>query len=431
MWQPIADTETTRDCQTAIADIECVLAEYVAHGAEDSTHLQPHVAGGTSGVALFFAYLHAAGGNDAAADLALEALELSSGAIAARQLLPSLYSGFAGVGWVLSHLTRELFEGNDDLAIEIDDALRHLLPRGTDAAADDAPFELVGGLAGYGSYLVERLPHAGAAELLDRVIGLLESSRDRNAVWFSRPEWLPDWQRELMPRGYHNLGVAHGIPGVIGFLASAQHAGVHDPRIAHLASDAVQWVLAQKGIWPSSLFPSHIPPDSEPRQTRTAWCYGDLGVAAVLLSAAQAFDRAEWHDEALAIARVAARRTFEDTKVSDAGLCHGATGVAHLFNRIHQATGDDELRDAAHRWYRIALDMRRPGHGLAGYLSWYESMRPGEGGSWKGETGFLSGIAGIGLAFLAAITNIEPSWDRVMVVSVPPRLDVHHGAIAS
>ncbi|MEA2570283.1 MAG: lantibiotic biosynthesis protein [Acidobacteriota bacterium] len=233
-----------------------------------------------------------------------------------------------------------------------------------------------------------------------------------------------------MPRGHYNLGVAHGIPGVIGFLAAAQHAGVRDRRVAQLANDAVQWVLAQKGIWPGSLFPSHIPPDSAPRPTRTAWCYGDLGVAAVLLSAAHAFDRSEWRDEAISIARVAARRSVEDTMVADAGLCHGATGVAHLFNRIWQATGDDELREAALRWYRIALDMRRPGKGLAGFLSWYEST-PSAEGSWRGEPGFLSGIAGIGLALLAAATDVEPSWDRLMVVSIPPRIETQRGAIAS
>jgi hypothetical protein len=267
-------------------------------------------------------------------------------------------------------------------------------------------------------------------ELLHRVIDLLESSRDANGVWFTNPDWLPTWQRELMPRGYHNLGVAHGIPGVIGFLAAARHAGVRDPRVARFANDAVQWVLAQKGIWPSSLFPSHIAPDSEPQQTRTAWCYGDLGIAAVLLSASHAFERPDWREEALAIARVAARRPFDDTNVNEAGLCHGAGGVAHLFNRIYQATGEDELRAAALRWYRIALDMRQPGEGLAGFLTWMESIRPGEG-VWKGEPGFLCGVTGIGLALLAAVTDVEPSWDRVMVVGVPPRVHAHSGAIAS
>jgi hypothetical protein len=32
----------------------------------------------------------------------------------------------------------------------------------------------------------------------------------------------------------------------------------------------------------------------------------------------------------------------------------------------------------------------------------------------------LSGIGGIGLALLAAITPVEPEWDRVFAAAVPP-----------
>jgi hypothetical protein len=213
---------------------------------------------------------------------------------------------------------------------------------------------------------------------------------------------------------------------VIGFLAAAQRAGLGDARLPRLADDAVRWVLQQKGTWPSSLYPAHVPPDADPRPTRTAWCYGDLGIAGVLLSAARSFGRSEWEEEALAIARTAARRTVEETRVTAAGLCHGAAGIAHLLNRIYQATGDGELRDAAAAWYQRVPAMRRPGEGIAGFIDWVDGPRPGEG-EWRGEPGFLSGVAGIGLSLLAAVSDIDPVWDRVMVVNVP----TGNGACAS
>lgn len=419
MWEAITGPETSREYWDTIADIERSLTAEMATPGDEAPSAA--MSGGDAGVALFLSYLHAAGGSTGAADQALEALGRSMGALSERPMLPTLYSGFFGVGWVVTHLTRELFEGDGDLAAEIDDALRQLLADLNDAP----PFELIGGLAGYGTYLVERLPDPGAAELLARIIDLLEASRDASGTWYTNPDWLPDWQRELMPRGCYNLGVAHGIPGVIGMLAAAWREGFDDPRIPHLAAAAVQWLLGQKHLsMPSSVFPSHVPPDGEPRETRTAWCYGDLGVAAVLLSAAQSFGRPEWREEALAIARIAARRTFEETKTNDVGLCHGAAGLAHLFNRIYQATGDSEMRDSARTWYRRALDMRRPGEGLAGYLSWI--VNPPHEGVWRGERGFLSGVAGVGLALLAAVSEVEPVWDRVMLVAVPPR----NGALA-
>lgn len=417
MWQAITTAETRRECWSTIADIERSLTEHVARqAANEGPQSDPRMSGGDAGVALFFAYLHAAAGNADAADRAIEALEMSTSALADRDLIPTLYSGFFGIGWVVTHLTRELFDGDGDLARELDDALREIL----DNLDEKPPFELIGGLAGFGTYLVERLPDPGAAQLLGRIVDLLEASRDESGTWFSDPDWLPDWQRELMPRGHHNLGVAHGVPGVIGFLAAAKREGFDDPRLTRLAEESVRWLISQKrpGM-EGSVFPSHVPPDGEPRPTRTAWCYGDLGVAAVLLSAARSFDRADWEAEALDVAHTAARRSVAETKVMDVGLCHGAAGIAHMFNRIHQATGDAAIGDAARAWVQHALDMRRPGEGLAGLLSWVDTG-PKEG-VWKGEAGFLSGIAGVGLALLAAVTEFEPAWDRVLLVAVPPR----------
>lgn len=102
-------------------------------------------------------------------------------------------------------------------------------------------------------------------------------------------------------------------------------------------------------------------------------------------------------------------------KAVDTGLCHGTAGLAHLFNRLYQATGDPEIRDATLAWLRHTLDMQIPGKDYAGLLSWVVSQ-PGEG-RWEGEHGFLTGIAGVGLALLAAVTEIEPSWDRVLLLS--------------
>ena len=418
MWQPIANEATQGECWSTIADIDRALTAHLAQ-QQDAPDPYPdtRLSAGIPGVALFFAYLdrrrrkrprRRSGDGVARPD------HRRSGR---RPSLPALYSGFCGAGWVITHLTRTLYEGDGDLAGELDDALRHLLSD----LKEKPPFELLGGLAGYGTYLVERLPAPSAMELLRRVIDLLDSSREAAGVWYTNPDWLPAWQRELMPRGCYNLGVAHGVPGVIGFLAAAWREGFRDPRIPPLADDAVRWLLRKRDRGRRARSLAHVPPDDAPRQTRTAWCYGDLGIAAVLLSAAMSFDpRRDWYDEALLVARAAARRSFLETKVIDVGLCHGAIGLAPFFNRIHQATGDGMLCDAAAAWYQHALAMRRPGEGMAGLLSWVDKASATQG-EWESEPGFLSGIAGVGLALLAAVTDLEPLWDRVLLVAVPPR----------
>jgi lantibiotic modifying enzyme len=126
----------------------------------------------------------------------------------------------------------------------------------------------------------------------------------------------------------------------------------------------------------------------------------------------------EWETEALEIARCAAAGPPEEAGVVDAGFCHGATGLGHVFNRLYQATGDATLRRAARFWFERSLAMRQPGRGVGGF----QALTARDDGTkyWDDEDrGILTGAAGIGLALLAAATPIEPEWDRMLLVSVP------------
>src|SRR6185503_5860878 len=97
-----------------------------------------------------------------------------------------------------------------------------------------------------------------------------------------------------------------------------------------------------------------------------AWCYGEPGIAAALVAAARAAGEPAWEAMGIALARRAAARALDEAQIADAGLCHGAAGVAHILHRLHRATGDAELGDAACRWFSHALDMRDP---VAGFTA--------------------------------------------------------------
>lgn len=80
--------------------------------------------------------------------------------------------------------------------------------------------------------------------------------------------------------------------------------------------------------------------------------------------------------------------------------------------------GDNRFRDAALNWYGRLLTMFRPNTGFGGY-----SMRAATGpdgtAAWEPWPGFLDGSIGIALALLAAVTPIEPCWDRLILLSSP------------
>jgi hypothetical protein len=409
-WQPLLQGAWK---ERAAESVQAILDDLSAPGR--SPPVDPSLAGGAAGLALLHGYLaETRGGQDHAA-VAADCLRRATAAVADNPTSASLHCGLTGVGWAVGHLGDRLpgLDGEENAA-DIDEVLLEHLTRSP--WAED--YDLISGLVGFGVYALERLPRPAAVACLERVIDRLAETaehRPEGITWWTNPEWLAAPTRERFPRGYYNLGLAHGVPGVIALLAGACAAGVAGARARPLLEGAVGWLLAQQG--PGG-FPYWVAPEADRKPTRLAWCYGDPGVAAALLGAARCRGEPAWECRARALARRAAGRPPEEAGVVDAGLCHGAAGLGHLFNRLFQATGAPWLAEAARFWFERTLALRRPGRGVGGYEAW----QLGDDGAptWVPDPGLLTGAVGIALALLAATTPVEPAWDRVLLVAVPP-----------
>ncbi|WP_437278356.1 lanthionine synthetase C family protein [Sorangium sp. So ce375] len=373
-------------------------------------------------IALLYEYADRAARSREHAATAQEIFERAAASLAEGAHSPALHGGFTGVAWLAAHLV-DMDAGDEDPNEDIDAALRALLSR------SPWPFEydLAGGLVGIGVYFIERLrapsTRAVAAECLESIVERLAElalHSSAGVAWFTQPMNLPAWQRALAPKGYYNFGVAHGIPGILALLAQVCESNIGGSRARELLGRGVDWLLAQPPAQGALRFPSWRVDDDAPgaaERSRFGWCYGDLGVSAALLRSARCVGEPRWEREAIAIARNGAARCGDSAVVRDAGLCHGTAGIAHLFNRMAQATGDAVLEDAARHWFERTLEMRHLGAGIAGYRAW----RTDSTSCWEDVPGFLEGAAGVGLALLGATSDVEPNWDRLLLVSIPPR----------
>ena len=180
----------------------------------------------------------------------------------------------------------------------------------------------------------------------------------------------------------------------------------------------MRWLLAQAVTSEAGpTFPIWVAPGFEPEPARCAWCYGDPGIAAALLVAARGTGEPGWEREAVALACRAAERPVAETGVVNAGFCHGTAGLAHLYNRMYQATGETKLAQAGRYWLERTLEFCRLAQANGG--SWVEGTEDPEGeGPWIGID-LHAGAAGIALVLLAATTPVEPMWDRMFLVSAP------------
>ena len=381
---------------------------------------QSDLAQGKAGFAVFYSYAAEALGSPDYQKLASAHLSEAAESLAEIPMAPHLYDGFTGIAWAAEHLrSRGLGDGYPgDPNEEIDEVLQDYLRRPW-----QGHFDLITGLVGLGVYALERLPRPGAQECLRLILQHLRaaaSPRPEGLAWLNGPELLGRDQREKYPRGNYNLGVAHGSPGIVAFMASLLDVSFGEPEIGAQLAESVRWLLAQQQPAGAGFnFPTAVAEDAPTVPSRLTWCHGDPGVAAALFQAARAADRGDWEQVAMEVMLQAVARPEEKAGISDAELCHGAAGLAHIYNRFYQATGVESLRDAAVLWFDRALKMRTPGQGFAGYSC--VQVDDDDKKVLAADPGILMGAAGIGLALLAATTTCPPDWDRVMLLSIPPR----------
>lgn len=398
-WRPLLSGELAGRARRAAAALVAGLGAARPVDRGDAS-----LSGGSAGLAVCHAMLaRAHGGRPAAGPAAAQAaacLDHAISSLAAAPASAALYSGFTGVAWAAELVDGLLGTGDGDRNETIDAAVASLLHRELPEAV---PYDLINGLTGLGVYALVRRPGAAGADCLAAVVHQLarRARRDSDGVyWWTPPALLLGPQRERYPDGGVDLGVAHGMAGVLPLLARAHALGAGGDVAGPLLADAVRWLLAH--LVPDGsgqTAPGFVAAGTGAAAARTAWCYGDPGVAMALLLAARDAGEPGWAEAATRLALHAAARPAGQTGVADAGLCHGTAGLAHLFNRMHQLTGEPDLARAAVFWIERTL-----------------ALCAGPDPAWNGP-GLLEGAAGIALALVAAYTAAEPVWDQMLLVS--------------
>lgn len=199
-----------------------------------------------------------------------------------------------------------------------------------------------------------------------------------------------------------NLGVAHGVAGVVSVLATVIARGWGEPRDEALLLRTTQQLLTHED---ATLKPYRFPNSAGQRTSRLAWCYGDLGISVALLQAARALGRTDWETVARRTAESAAQVELEASRVDDASLCHGALGAATVLSWLAEHLESTLIRDSASRWFERASTFRRAGGRFGGF----QFKRPD---GWSDDVSILEGAAGIALALEAACQVDQPEWQR-------------------
>jgi lantibiotic biosynthesis protein len=406
-WQPVLEGALAADAEeAALAIARELLAGYVK--SQPLGHL--------CDTALLFAYAAALDVSDPLFERSIQNLEIVIGRLGSRQGLPdNLHGGLAGVGWTCQHLASALGHWPDTEAwsarIEaVLDGIDRDVVTAIETNAINQHYDLLNGLAGLAVYFLERLPRPSAVTALQTIVRRLDDAREGPG---SLPVWLAQSPYSApTPRRGQGRGVATGPIGIAYVLLECMTAGIAPP-LARALLDECAHVLVSDATEEGQ-------PDRYPVRS-LAWCSGRLGALPTITRLAVAVGNRPLMEKSKAWLReLVALGADTGVRTADTSICHGAIGIAHLYNSLYQSSREADLKHAALDWFGIGLAMRHAPTPIGGFPAWRAHPTPG----WLPDTAIRTGAAGVALALLAATRPVAPGWDRMLALSPTARVPV-------
>ncbi|WP_169739267.1 lanthionine synthetase LanC family protein [Dyadobacter crusticola] len=261
----------------------------------------------------------------------------------------------------------------------------------------------VNGALGYGLYFLQRCRYDYeqfqpiVAELIQGILQCAVHVQN-GCYWISR----------LMPKKETTyLSMPHGSAAILLFFAKAVEMNLFSAdALRDITRKAIVYLKAHETHDKHYHFIDIV---QEPNKSRLALCYGDMGIGYMLLRAGMAFRNETWRQEGLTLLRnCATRRSQPETGVLDASILFGATGLALMFDRIAQITGESVMTEAAEFWYNEILKCGNAEDGYAGFKAAYNQ--------WHTHTNlaFSEGVIGVGCGLIKGVNPGKVNFDDLI-----------------
>ncbi len=367
--------------------------------------------GGIAGISIYWEYLFKLKNNINYKETSRFLLNSALTAISNVPLNYWFSTGISGILWTYTHLFEQEIQAtqsNKIVSAEIDSFLIQCSKIEIERGNLDY---LCGGIGPIIYFMNTK--DRDIRKKLEGIINILDAELKKSQGTIPWMDWM---EFEGTGNKRHNLGLAHGIPSILIILARLLQEGICVNEIRNLLQNSISWLLNNRNEPKenTSLFPAYISDSAIEKNNRLAWCYGDIGIAIVLLQCAEITKNAEWKNEAIKIAlHSSKRKETSSTGVEELPFCHGSIGIAHIFNRFYQYTRNEEFKEVSRYWFLLSIENFKHN----GHLMTIKLDESGTKRQWEQHAGILDGYSGIGLALISTISDIEPKWDRCLLLS--------------
>jgi len=362
----------------------------------------PDLMYGSTGTAIFNYYNYKLSGNPKSLDTSLTHSQHAIDSLT-EDTVKNLYlgKGISGILWGLIHLSH-LGAFDFDVEDVMDEKYFSAYESQSILDMENGDYDhLLGSLGAFMVFmeLEKRNSCEGIILSLSRI-----SKRDKVGLFWEQSPCLD------MLSGVINLGLAHGIPSIIVALSWAREKDLLSTATDKLISESFKWLKNNSQHFEpgSPFYPFSFTEGKENYYGPLRWCYGDLGVSIALVNIGIKNNNREIYDFGISIAKNSLK--FRNEKIIDSHLCHGTAGIAHIYGRLYNYSQDETFKDASYYWFNQTIDSFSTDL-ESGFKAWKGKF------GWVEYDGLLEGSAGIGLALISAISDIEPKWDRCLLLS--------------
>jgi lantibiotic modifying enzyme len=203
-----------------------------------------------------------------------------------------------------------------------------------------------------------------------------------------------------------NFGFAHGLSGMIMVLLKVYQTGIANDKVRKLVNGFIEFTLSkyQEIDFENKQF-SHLPMTIEHQNQGNyglflGWCYGDLNQAIMYYQAGKILDRNDLTRVAENISQTTLKRIQKKGAFMDNHFfCHGTSGLAQMYQRLEQISGDTLYQESSQYWLDQTMD----------YLEKFD---------WELDNygTLLGGLEGLGLVLMSSQSNIKTLWGRLFLL---------------
>lgn len=207
-----------------------------------------------------------------------------------------------------------------------------------------------------------------------------------------------------------NTSISHGQITIAYFLLMSIRNKAKNYLIAtKLLKSLISFMLQHmKSMNNSYLFDSFI---NEDGISRLGWCYGDLTIGYIFYECSKILNDKHLEKTSLEILLHTTRRqNLKENVIIDSSFCHGAVGIAYIYNKLYQKTNKQSFEDASNYW--VTVTEKFLFNNDFKMFSRYDTK-------WEYNPFLLEGLAGIGLS-LMSISNPSKSfqnWEECLLLN--------------